>query len=261
MPQTEVLLVGESWISAATHYKGFDQFGSVTFHKGAEPLVAALRNSPFNLTYMPAHEAAEGFPFTLEELRRYRAIILSDIGANTLLLPPSVWLHGKPVPNRLKLIRDWTAEGGGLLMIGGYLTFQGIDGRGRWRRTPVEDALPVTCLPYDDRLEVPEGFHPAITGDRAHPILRGLEGEWPLLLGANEVQVRDRPDVEVLARLPAAEGGHPLLVTGRHGEGRTLCWTSDIGPHWLPEEFVRWPGYARLWRNALAWATQTEEAG
>ncbi|MGI4802065.1 MAG: glutamine amidotransferase, partial [Janthinobacterium lividum] len=65
MPKTEILLVGESWISAATHYKGFDQFGSVTFHKGAEPLVEALRDSEFELTYMPAHEAAEGFPFTL----------------------------------------------------------------------------------------------------------------------------------------------------------------------------------------------------
>ena len=38
----KVLLVGESWISSATHYKGFDQFGSVTFHLGAEPLVKAL---------------------------------------------------------------------------------------------------------------------------------------------------------------------------------------------------------------------------
>ena len=253
MSKTEVLLVGESWVSAATHYKGFDQFGSVTFHKGAEPLVDALRDSDFALTYMPAHEAAEGFPFTLDALRRYRAIILSDIGANTLLLPPAVWLHGKPVPNRLKLIRDWTAEGGGLLMIGGYFSFQGIDGRARWHRTPVEDALPVTCLPYDDRLEVPEGFRPVITADPAHPILRGLDGDWPLLLGANEV--RARPGADILARLPDDEGGHPLLVTGQHGRGRTLCWTSDIGPHWVPEEFVRWPGYATLWRNALGWVT------
>ena len=253
MSKTEVLLVGESWVSAATHYKGFDQFGSVTFHKGAEPLVEALRDSQFALTYMPAHEAAEGFPFTLDALRRYRAIILSDIGANTLLLPPSVWLHGKPVANRLKLIRDWTAEGGGLLMIGGYFSFQGIDGRARWRRTPVEDALPVTCLPFDDRLEVPEGFRPVITADPGHPILRGLEGEWPVLLGANEVEAR--PGADILARMPDDQGGHPLLVTGQHGRGRTLCWTSDIGPHWVPEEFVRWPGYATLWRNALSWAT------
>ena len=31
----KVLLVGESWVSAATHFKGFDSFGSVTFHLGA----------------------------------------------------------------------------------------------------------------------------------------------------------------------------------------------------------------------------------
>ena len=41
-----VLLAGESWLSAATHYKGFDQFGSVTFHRGAEPLVQALAGQP-----------------------------------------------------------------------------------------------------------------------------------------------------------------------------------------------------------------------
>jgi uncharacterized membrane protein len=73
----------------------------------------------------------------------------------------------------------------------------------------------------------------------------------PLLLGANEVVVK--PGAEVLARLPAEEGGHPLLVTGRHGEGRTLAWTSDIGPHWLPQPFVDWPGYKTLWRNTLGW--------
>lgn len=86
----------ESWVSAATHYKGFDQFGSVTFHLGAEPLVRALKDSPFELTYMPAHEAAEGFPFSADKLAEYGAIILSDLGANTLLLPPAVWMQGRP---------------------------------------------------------------------------------------------------------------------------------------------------------------------
>jgi uncharacterized membrane protein len=253
--KTKVLLVGESWVSAATHFKGFDQFGSVTFHLGAEPLVAALADSPFALTYMPAHEAAEGFPFEAGGLAEYKAILLSDIGANTLLLPPSVWIHGKPVPNRLKLIRDWTAAGGGLAMIGGYFSFQGIDGRARWRRTPVEEALPVSCLAQDDRLEIPEGFRPEIT-QPAHPIFAGIEGDWPLLLGANEVEVKQ--GAEVLARLPASEGGFPLLVTGRHGQGRTAVWTSDIGPHWLPNDFVAWEGYGRLWRNLLTWLTDTE---
>lgn len=250
MTRSKVLLAGESWMSASVHYKGFDAFSSASFHRGAEPLVAALADSPFELTYMPVHEAAEAFPSTIEGLRAYDAIILSDIGANTLLLPQSVWLHGQPSPNRLKLLRQWVSEGGGLVMIGGYLTFQGIDGRARWHRTPVEECLPVTCLPYDDRREVPEGFHPEIV-DGAHPVLEGLGTAWPLLLGANEVVARE--GAEVLARLPAEQGGHPLLVTGTFGRGRSVAWTSDIGPHWLPQSFVAWPGYARLWTNVLGW--------
>ena len=203
----KVLLVGESWVSAATHYKGFDQFGSVTFHLGAEPLVNALKDSPFNLTYMTAHEAVEQFPFTLEGLKAYDAIMLSDIGANSILLPPDVWLHGKPAPNRLKLIRQWTEEGGGLMMIGGYLSFQGIDGRARWHRTPVEDALPVTCLPYDDRIEVPEGFEADVIAPD-HPVLKGLGGTWPLLLGANEVKLREGPVRRSLGRPPPVPPCH-----------------------------------------------------
>jgi uncharacterized membrane protein len=50
-------------------------------------------------------------------------------------------------------------------------------------------------------------------------------------------------------------GGHPLLVTGTYGAGRAIAWTSDVGPHWLPETFAQWPGYTTLWRNALAWVS------
>lgn len=253
----KVLLVGESWVSSATHYKGFDQFGSVTFHLGAEPLVEALRDSEFELTYMKAHEAVEDFPYELADLEGYDTIILSDIGANSLLLPPEVWLHSRTVPNRLKLLKAWVEKGGGLLMVGGYFSFQGIDGKARWRRTAVEDTLPVTCLPYDDRVEVPEGFVPDVL-QPDHPVLQGLEGEWPLLLGVNEVELRNGPDVEVLARLPEDQGGHPLLVLGAFGKGRTAAWTSDIGPHWLSPAFCAWEGYGRLWKNLLGWLAAGE---
>jgi uncharacterized membrane protein len=252
MSKKKILLVGESWVSAANHTKGWDTFASVTFHLGAEPLVKALEDSPFALTYMKAHEAAEGFPLTLDALGAYDAVLLSDIGSNTLLLHPDVWLHGRTVANRLKLIADYVAAGGGLMMIGGYLSFQGIDGRARWRGTAVEKALPVTCLPNDDRIEAPEGIVAEIV-DPAHPIVEGLPAPWPALLGVNEVVAR--PGAAVIARLPDAQGGHPLLVAGRHGQGRSLAWTSDIGPHWLPNSFVAWPGYKRLWVQALSWLT------
>lgn len=248
----KLLLVGESWVSSATHYKGFDQFGSVTFHLGAEPFVAALEAESFDVTYMPAHEAAERFPYDLEGLAPFDAIILSDIGANTLLLPPAVWLHSKTVPNRLKLIRSYVEAGGGLLMAGGYFSFQGIDGKARWRRTAVEETLPVTCLPWDDRVEIPEGTTAELIVPE-HPILAGLEGEWPSLLGVNEVELRK--DATLLARLPEDQGGHPLLAIGQYGAGRTAVWTSDIGPHWLSPAFCEWQGYRRLWRNLFGWLT------
>ena len=68
--KTKVLLVGESWMTNATHYKGWDHFGSTTFHLGAEPLVEALADSPFDLTYMPAHQAAAEFPMSLTMMAR-----------------------------------------------------------------------------------------------------------------------------------------------------------------------------------------------
>ncbi|MGN7737731.1 glutamine amidotransferase [Ensifer sp. 22564] len=250
----KVLLVGESWVSSATHYKGFDQFGSVTFHLGAEPLVKVLKDSEFELTYMTAHDAVDQFPYEMAGLDQYNAIILSDIGANSLLLPPAVWLHSRTVPNRLKLIKAWVEKGGALLMVGGYFSFQGIDGKARWRRTAVEDTLPVTCLPYDDRVEIPEGAVADVVKPD-HPTMAGLSGNWPLLLGVNEVEVR--PGSEVIARLPADQGGHPLLVLGSFGKGRTAAWTSDIGPHWLSPAFCEWEGYGRLWKNILGWMTET----
>lgn len=255
MAKKKILLVGESWVSAATHYKGFDQFGSVTFHRGADALIGCMEGTEFEVEHLPAHDAAERFPFEAKGLAGYDVILLSDIGANTLLLPPDVWLHSRRVPNRLKLIRDWTEAGGALMMAGGYLSFQGIDGRARWHRTAVEEALPVTCLAHDDRVEIPEGAAVDIL-QPDHPILRGVPRDWPTLLGVNEVELRQGGDAEILVRLSDDCGGLPLLVTGRYGKGRTCVWTSDIAPHWLPQDFVDWPGYGTLMRNIFGWLTE-----
>jgi uncharacterized membrane protein len=246
----KILLAGESWVSAATHFKGFDQFSSVTYHLGAEPLVAALKGSEFELRYMPAHEAQQDFPQTLAGLAAYDAVILSDIGANTLLLHPDTWIRSRPTPNRLKLIKSYVEQGGGLLMVGGYMSFQGINGSARYRGTPVEEVLPVEIHAYDDRVEAPEGFMPVIKL-KEHDILKGIRGPWPQLLGFNEVKLK--PGAELIATVSADYEEKPLLVAGAFGKGRTLAWTSDIGPHWLPPEFAAWTGYARLWKGALGW--------
>lgn len=246
----KVLLVGESWTTSETHYKGFDQFGSVRFHTGAKPLLDAMAGSRFEIDYMTAHDAAEGFPFEKGGLEKYDILILSDIGSNTFLLPPDVWLRSQTVPNRLRVIEDWVANGGNLIMMGGYFSFQGIDGRARWRNTPVEKTLPVTCHPWDDRVEMPEGATAEVLLPN-HPIMAGVPSNWPPILGVNEVLPRF--DATIVARIPEEQGGHPLLVLGSYGKGRTAAWTSDIGPHWLSPAFCAWEGYDKLWSNVFAW--------
>ncbi len=250
MPKTKVLLAGESWVSTATHIKGFDQFSTVTFHLGAEPLVAALAGTDIDLRYMPAHDAQRDFPQSMEALSAYDVVILSDIGANTLLLHPDTWIKSQRTPNRLKLIAEYARAGGGLMMIGGYYSFQGINGGARFHGTAVEDVLPVEILTYDDRVEVPEGFTPVVK-DKKHPIVAGMGTDWPYLLGFNEVKAKR--GAEVIATTSKDYGSKPLLVAGKAGKGRTLAWTSDIGPHWLPPEFAAWDGYARLWKQSIAW--------
>jgi uncharacterized membrane protein len=257
MTAKKILLAGESWTSTATHIKGWDQFPSVTHHRGADEFVSILHGADFDFTYMLCHEAATDFPSTDAALDAYDCIILSDIGANTLLLSPDVWIHSRRAPNRLKLLRSYVERGGGLIMVGGYYSFQGINGAARYRNTAVEAVLPTAIHPYDDRIELPEGIVPELgAGVAGHPVLSGVPTDFPYLLGINEVVAK--PGATTLLALPASEGGHPLLAVQQVGAGRSAAWTTDIGPHWLPNEFLRWDGFKALWSNLLHWTSRQD---
>src|SRR5688572_20390918 len=111
MTPIRVLLAGESWVSSSTHYKGWDFFSSTVYEVGVEHLQRALSVDGFTFKHMPSHLAAREFPLTETELANYDVVILSDIGANTLLLHPDAFLNGKSVPNRLKLLKNWVENG------------------------------------------------------------------------------------------------------------------------------------------------------
>ena len=246
---TRVLLAGESWISTATHVKGFDQFSSTTFHTGADAFIAAAVSEGLEIEQMYAHDVPGSFPRTVEALSAYDVVILSDIGANSFLLPPTVFLEGRRMDNPLLALAEWTRGGGGLMMAGGYLSFTGFQARANFARTAVADVLPVTMLESDDRVEAPQGVAVALD-EPAHPVAAGwaeLVGSAPTLLGYN--LVRPREDATVVATV----GGDVLIATRDVGAGRSLVWTSDIGPHWCPEDFLAWDGFAPLVGGMLRW--------
>ncbi len=247
-----VLLAGETWLMHTIHQKGFDSFTTTAYGEGHQWLQAALEAGGWLVEHLPNHLAAGQFPTEAEALRAYDAVILSDIGANTLLLHPDTFERSRSLPNRLALLRDYVAAGGGLVMVGGYLTFQGIEGKGRWAGTPVEEALPVEFSQTDDRVEAPEGATPVVRA-ADHPIVSGLPAEWPALLGYN--RARSKPAATIVVEV----GADPLLVVGEHGRGRAAAFASDCGPHWAPPAFCQWEGYAPLWQGILGWVAGAEQ--
>ena len=246
-----VLLAGESWINAATDYKGYDSFPHAQLEIGCARLVEVLTDAGHQVTHLPSHLVATDFPETMEKLNAYDVVILSDIGANSLLLPPVVFAQGKRFPNRLNLLADWVEHGGGLMMAGGYLSFQGFQAKANYHDTAIEAVLPVDILPFDDRVETPEGVSGVLT-EQTHAVTAGLDQEWPVLLGYQKLTAK--ADATVLATVQ----GRPLLAVRSVGAGRTLAFASDISPHWAPEEFMSWSGYQALFDQAITWLADSE---
>jgi uncharacterized membrane protein len=241
-----VLIAGESWTTTSIHVKGFDSFTTVAYEEGVGALRDALLGGGHEVTFMPNHVAAVEFPYTVEELSAWDVVLLSDIGSNTLLIPPAVFSRFENRPNRLAALRDWTLGGGGLAMVGGYLSFQGIEAKANYRSTPIAGVLPVQLEAGDDRVESPEHPTPTLT-TVVHPVTEGLPERWPEILGYQRMSPTAGADVL------ATVGGDPLVVAGAAGRGRALAYTTDVGPHWAPPAFLEWDGYRQFWNQAVRW--------
>ena len=244
--RVSVLFLGESWIIQTTESKGVDSFTVYRYEEAASWVGDAIREGGMDFTHIPAHRIEFDFPATLEELRKFDVVMISDVGANTFLIPTVSFVHGQRSVNKLALIRDFVREGGALCMIGGYMTFQGFQARACYKRTPIEEALPVTLLEGDDRAEHPEGFSPSVlTPD--HPIFDGIDEDMPFMLGYNRLMLKEG------AQLLAAYGDDPLIATHAYGKGRAMAYACDCSPHWASPELCGWKHYKRLWQNITRW--------
>jgi uncharacterized membrane protein len=251
-----VLLAGETFAATTSVAIGGDVLTSATTTNGAVAFNAALAAEGVAVTQIGGERCAAEFPYDLDALSKYQAVVISDVGALTLLVTPDA-RAGRVGVNRLEVLKAYVEGGGGLMLAGGYMGFQGMFGTARFHDTPVEDVLPVRCLPCCDGLEAPQGLQAAIV-QPSHSIFSGIRGPWPPILGMNKLDFRSDGSSELLATCHNRGTDWPLLAVRDHGGGRTAAWATDIGPHWLSQDFLGWPHYGKLMANIIRWLAGNE---
>lgn len=238
----KILFIGETWVKHIIHQKGFDSFTSSHYEFGATKLFEVLKEH--DIEHIPAHAIEEKFPKSLQALKAYDVVFISDVGSNSFLIPNKVFMEGKTIENPLAMIVQYVEEGGSLAMMGGYMSFSGIDAKARFGQSVLNKVLPVECLSVDDRVETPEGIHPVVT-EASHVLFNQISGSWPTFLGYNHTIAK--PESTVLATI----GESPFIVVASYQKGKSLAFTSDCAPHWGSNEFLDWYGYALFWNNVI----------
>ncbi|MCE5270723.1 glutamine amidotransferase [bacterium] len=185
-------------------------------------------------------------------LDEYDVVVFSDVEAKNFQLAPNFFNHrlfGTRVltfPDRIRLTLEAVKGGKGLMLLGGWLSFNGEMGKGGWGRTGLRELLPVGCLETEDLVESTEGFTARATIKGAGA-LGGLDfGGFPPILGYN--RTRPLPDSDIL--LEVAQTGDPLLAKRSFGQGQVLAYMSDPAPHWGCN-FVFWDRYSEFWLRCL----------
>ncbi|MFE0017342.1 glutamine amidotransferase [Mesorhizobium sp. NPDC059054] len=240
-----VLFVGETNIVHMIEHKGLDALELTRYTEFATPVRNLFEAQGHRFTHVACHIVHEQFPSTIEGIRRYDVVILSDIGSNTMLLHQD---YLNRTVNSLKLIEQYVATGGGFIMIGGYFSFTGFQAKARYKDTPIEELLPVTMQPYDDRVEIPEGVNLTLDPALRHPIVDGLPREWPHVFGYNRLTAKAGATV-----LVKSERGDPIIAVGSYGDGRAVAYATDCAQDWASPQLLGWEHYGKLWNGLLRW--------
>ena len=199
-------------------------------------------------------------PGKFEELvERSATVVISDVESKCFHLYPSFFNRARrenrvvTFPDRLEMLKGWVRGGGGLMMLGGWLSFSGAKEMGGWRRSTIAEVLPVECLVGEDLVESSAGYTPEVVLPD-HPLAKGLPwASFPPIFGYNELIAK--PHGQVVVRVK--ETGHPLVVAGEFGKGRVCIYASDPAPHW-GINFELWDGYDAFWRQAMRWTSRRD---
>ena len=131
-------------------------FGTETkdadLHFYGERMVEALEHIT-EVTSLANWELYRLEPGKLEEyLKHSECLVISDVEAKCFHLYPSFFDRSRrenkivTFPDRLNIIKEWVYNGGGLMMLGGWLSFSGVQAKSGWGRSLLNSVLPVDCL-------------------------------------------------------------------------------------------------------------------
>jgi uncharacterized membrane protein len=185
-----------------------------------------------------------------EILSDYDVIVFSDVELKNFQLAPQFFnrdVFGTEIityPDRIRLTLEAVESGTRVMFMGGWLSFNGEQGKGGWGRSRLAEVLPVRCLDTDDLVESTEGFRFSRSDVGFLPDVDVAAA--PPILGYNRTIARD----DAVVHVEIEETGDPLVATRRYGEGAVLAYMSDPAPHWGCN-FIQWDQYARFWVGSL----------
>ncbi len=185
--------------------------------------------------------------------QQYDVIILGDVSARQLEAVS---------PDALAAIHRQVAAGAGLLMLGGYSTFD----NGDWKGTQIEPLLPVELSPsrrgqVEDEVRVA----PTEAGLRRFAYLLRIDDNKNIATAWEKL-----PPLEGIVRLgsptklgtvlaTAAGIDLPVLVTANYEKGRTLAFAGDTTYRWIRNEQTA-QMHSRFWRQMIVWLARQEDA-
>ena len=250
MKKIHVLYVGDSEIVVSKYLVGVDSFEQANYNDNARYFREAIATLGFiEIKHINPHDVPLQFPRTVDELRRFDVVVFSDVGYNSMIFypglkPPYEYPLG---PDRIELVKEFVAAGGGFIMSGGYLSFSGFNAIAGYHGTAIEEILPVEISPYDDRVEKTNGFIFDVV-NRDHPVTAGIPWDQATftLCGYNKLTLKDG------AELIAQYDEDPFIACRRYAKGRTAIFASDFAPHWVGD-FKDWEYYPQFWGQMIKW--------
>lgn len=176
--------------------------------------------------------------FDADQMAEYDAFVIGELfmeagKTGAVLMPEEIQ----------QAIQDRVAEGAGLVLAGGWNSYQGgtDDWAGNWHGTILAEVLPVNISNEWDTNDA--GTENLKIARADHSIANGLDWINVTRFGGYNVTTAKDDSVVIMEDL---DSGAPLIVAGTFGEGKTVAYTGGFGSGW-DEDFSEWSDFGQLW--------------